>query len=123
VYGLSRKGHERLGEFPAVTADDCYIDRLFTASEKVTVECPPVTVRTPRTSRALLTTLKRVYRGNSELRDMPGAHTGQTLRELTASVKGPASAFDALVYAGFALAGRLLPRSRPDWERDESSRA
>ena len=123
VYGLSRKGHERLGEFPPVTADDCFIDRMFDSSEKATIACPPVTVRTPRTGRALLSTLKRVYRGNGELRDIPGAHAGRTAHQLALSVKGPGSAVDAAVYAAFALAGRAARRRRsPAWERDDSSR-
>ncbi|MCU1566020.1 MAG: WecB/TagA/CpsF family glycosyltransferase [Pseudarthrobacter sp.] len=123
VYGLSRKGHERLGEFPPVTADDCYIDRLFDSSEKATIACQPVTVRTPRTGRALLSTLKRVYRGNCELRDVPGAHAGRTVWQLARSIKGPGSAMDAAVYAVFAFAGRAARRRRsPAWERDDSSR-
>ena len=123
IYGLSRKGHERLGEFPPVTADDCYIDRLFDASEKATVACQPVTVRTPRTGTALLSTLKRVYRGNCELRDVPGGHAGRTAWQLAHSIKGPGSAVDAAVYAFFALAGRAARRRKSSaWERDDSSR-
>lgn len=123
VYGLNRAGHERLGSFPSVVADDCYIDRLFTAEEKVVVDCAPVTVRTPRTARALLQTLNRVYRGNSELQEMPGKDTGRTLHQLVLSIQGPPSALDAIVYGSFALAGRLAPGSKKrSWERDESSR-
>ena len=123
VYGLSRKGHERLGEFPPVTADDCYIDRLFDASEKATIACEPVTVRTPRTGRALLSILRRVYRGNCELRDVPGAHAGRTVWQLAHSIKGPGTAMDAAVYAAYALAGRAARRRKnPVWERDDSSR-
>jgi hypothetical protein len=122
VYGLSLEGHQRLGEFPAVTNDDCFIDRLFESPEKATLGCLPVTVRTPRSATALLSTLKRVYRGNLELRGVPGVRTGRTVRELAASIRGPLSALDALVYGGFALAGRLAPRPVLAWERDESSR-
>ncbi|NUT70603.1 WecB/TagA/CpsF family glycosyltransferase [Pseudarthrobacter sp. C4D7] len=124
VYGLNEEGHERLGAFPPVTADDCYIDQLFSTSEKLVVECVPVIVRTPRSTQLLLSTLRRVYRGNSELRSMGGARTGRTLRELFAAVEGPATALDALVYAAFAVAGRVARKRRPGsaWERDESSR-
>lgn len=123
VYGMSRKGHDRLSEFPAVTADDCYVDRLFDGTEKTVLDCPPVTVRTPRTTPALLANLRRVNKGNAELRAMPGARTGRTVRELALSARGPGSAFDAVVYAAFALGGR---RARPRgvaWERDDSSRS
>jgi len=124
VYGLNEEGHQRLGRFPALTADDCYIDRLFTEAEKAIVECTPVTVRTPRSAGVLLSTLRRVYRGNSEVQWMEGGYTGRTIRELAASIKGPASAADAVVYAAFAAAGRFSLRGRPGraWERDESSR-
>ncbi|MGN7201876.1 WecB/TagA/CpsF family glycosyltransferase [Arthrobacter sp. SAFR-044] len=123
VYGLSCRGHERLAEFPPVTADDCYVDRLFAASEKATIAGQPVIVRTPRTAGALLSTLKRVYRGNSQLRDIPGAHAGRTAGQLAQTIKGPSSAMDAIVYAAFALAGRAARRRKsPAWERDESSR-
>jgi glycosyltransferase involved in cell wall biosynthesis len=123
TYGLNLEGHKRLGEFPAITADDCYIDRLYALSEKVTLECEPVTVRTPRTTNALVSTLRRVYRGNSELRYVPGSHTGRTMRELAKSIHGPASAFDAVVYSAFAAAGRLYVRGHVSWERDNSTRA
>ncbi|SEQ51159.1 glycosyltransferase family 2 protein [Arthrobacter sp. OV608] len=121
VYGLSRTGHQRLGKFPDVSGDDCLVDRLFEGKERAVVDCLPVTVRTPRSSKALLMTLKRVYRGNSELGELPGS-TQRTVTELAASVHSPASALDALVYTGFALAGRLAPRPVRAWERDESSR-
>lgn len=123
VYGLSRAGHDRLGEFPAVTADDCYVDRLYGEGEKVTLDCAPVIVRTPRSAKALLAILKRVYRGNAELSSLAGSHTGRTVRELAGSVRGPLSAVDAAVYAAFAVTGRVARRRRPSgWERDDSSR-
>lgn len=122
IYGLSHKGHQRLERFPMVTADDCFIDRLFGADEKSIVACRPVIVRTPRSAKALLSTLKRIYRGNSELTEGRAAGSGHTARQLAASVRGPASASDALVYGVFALAGRLASGPRREWERDESSR-
>ncbi|ADX75039.1 exopolysaccharide biosynthesis protein, WecB/TagA/CpsF family [Pseudarthrobacter phenanthrenivorans Sphe3] len=122
VYGLNRRGHERFGEFPPVIADDCYIDRLFDSSEKTVLPCPPVIIRTPRSTRALIAVLRRVYRGNSELRAMPGAATGRTVRQLLGSAKTPGSVFDAAVYAAFALLGRQARPGGTAWERDDSSR-
>ncbi|WP_259460348.1 WecB/TagA/CpsF family glycosyltransferase [Pseudarthrobacter phenanthrenivorans] len=127
IYGLSEPGHARLGKFPPVTADDCYIDRLFSGEEKTVVRCRPVTVRTPRTARALVTTLRRIYRGNAELRALPGSHTGRSARELAMSVRGLLTALDAGVYAAFAVAGRRGGQAPAStgfrWERDESSRS
>ena len=127
VYGVSEKGHIAMGQFPQVTNDDCFIDRFFRTEEKAVLRCPPVTVRTPRTTGALITTLRRIYRGNEELQDLPGSHTVRTARELIASIHGPLSALDAAVYCAFAVAGRRVSRRSgfsgfAVWERDESSR-
>lgn len=126
AYALSYSGHERMGVFPALTGDDYYVDRLFSAQEKAVLPTEPVVVRTPRTCAALLSVLRRTYRGNAQQdRLAGGASTGRTLRELLASVRGPLSVFDAAVYVVFAGAGRRRPLSRkmvPAWERDDSSR-
>ncbi|ACL41860.1 glycosyl transferase, WecB/TagA/CpsF family [Pseudarthrobacter chlorophenolicus A6] len=127
VYAISRKGKARLPEFPSVAADDCLVDRLYSDKEKAVVQCAPATVRTPRTTGSLLKTLGRNYRSNVILRDVPGSHTMQTLRDLVGSVSGPRSAVEAGVYAAFALAGRLHARrwvglESAAWESDESSR-
>jgi exopolysaccharide biosynthesis WecB/TagA/CpsF family protein len=135
AYALNAKGHERLGEFPALTGDDYYVDGLFQAGEKRVLATDPVVVRTPRSSRALLAILRRNYRGNRQQRASQDRGSGasgsasstrQTLRELAVSIRGPVSAFDAFVYAVFAVVGRygaVFPGGKSDgWERDESSR-
>ncbi|AFR29218.1 MULTISPECIES: glycosyltransferase [Micrococcaceae] len=127
AYALSYSGHERLGTFPALTGDDYYVDRLFSDEEKAVLPTEPVVVRTPRTCTALLSVLRRTYRGNGEQdRVSGGASAARTLRELLASVRGPLTAFDAAVYVVFAGAGRRRPlfsrKVVPAWERDESSR-
>ena len=125
VYGLSERGHDVLGEFPAVTGDDYYIDRLYRADEKRVLDCDPVLVRTPRSTKALVGTLRRVYRGNSEQAGAGPSGARDTMKGLLRSIRGPISAADALVYTCFALAGRGEPRSSRAvrWHRDESSRA
>lgn len=127
AYALSYSGHERLGTFPALTGDDYYVDRLFSAREKAVLPTEPVVVRTPRTCAALLSVLRRTYRGNAQQDRMSGgASAVRTIRELIASVRGPLSAFDAAVYVVFAGAGRRRPLSSGNmvtaWERDETSR-
>jgi glycosyltransferase involved in cell wall biosynthesis len=125
IYGLSEKGHDILGEFPPVTNDDYYIDRLYADGEKRIIECDPVLVRTPRSAKDLLATLRRVYRGNSAQDGPSRTGASDTLKGLLFSLRGPVSAADALVYILFAVAGRWESRSTPAvrWERDESSRA
>lgn len=127
AYGLSFTGHERLGSFPPLTGDDYYVDRLFSAHEKAVLATVPVVVRTPRTCKALMSVLRRTYRGNAE-QDLVsgGASTARTVRQLLASVRGPLSVFDAAVYVVFAGAGRRRalfgPQTLPGWERDDTSR-
>ncbi|MEQ4565690.1 WecB/TagA/CpsF family glycosyltransferase [Paenarthrobacter sp. CAP02] len=127
AYALSRAGHDRLGEFPSLTGDDYYVDRLFSGSEKAVVATVPVVVRTPRTAASLLAVLRRTYRGNAQQDErFAGQSASRTLRELLSSVRGPLTAVDAAVYAAFAVAGRRRPlggrRPATAWERDESSR-
>jgi hypothetical protein len=121
VYGLSKEGHARMGQFPMVTADDYFIDGLFDPSEKRVLTTDPVLVRTPLRAKSLLATLSRVYRG---VKEQPGqaSTTHTTSKQLLASVRGPQTAFDACVYGSFAAAGRLRRTKSLSWERDESSR-
>ncbi|GAB2457984.1 GT2 family glycosyltransferase [Conyzicola lurida] len=122
AYALGRRGHERLGEFPELTADDLVVDALFGAHEKRVVETEPVRVRTPRRLDGLLAILRRQRRGNRET--TAPSTTRSTLRELAASVRGPLSAVDAAAYAALTLAGRTARSgSAAAWDRDESSRA
>lgn len=122
AYALSQAGRSRFDEFPALTADDYFVDGVFDFREKAVLMTEPVTVRTPRTPAALLTTLRRVYRGNAE-QDDGGGTAKATLGELLRSIRGPSSAIDAVVYAGFSLAGRRnRTATSAVWERDESSR-
>ena len=122
VFALTRSGHERFDSFPGITADDLFVDGLFTTAEKSIVDAQPAVVRTPLRSGALLRILRRGQRGSREL----GVDSGRsTLRELFATVHGPASAYDATVYAAFAVTARVLPARRGSatvWERDESTR-
>lgn len=124
AYALSAAGHERFAEFPAVTGDDEFVDSLFAPHEKTIVDTDPVVIRTPRTARALHTTLRRVYRGNDELRaSAENQHQGPGAAGLLRSIAGPLSAADALAYAGVALAARWRAKGQPEgWERDETSR-
>ncbi|MFJ4169519.1 WecB/TagA/CpsF family glycosyltransferase [Paenarthrobacter sp. NPDC089714] len=127
AYALSEAGHARLGTFPPLSGDDYYVDRLFTAEEKAVLDTEPVVVRTPRSPSALMAVLRRTSRGNAQQDAVSGdASASRTLRQLVESVRGPLTAFDALVYAAFAGAGRrrALRPGTPAlaWERDNSSR-
>ena len=123
VYAMNEEGHERLGTFAAQTADDLLVERAFGPAEKRIVDTEPARVRTARSLTGLLAILSRQHRGNREAK---GKSTGgSTSRTLIATVRGPLSLADALVYAALAVVGRHLARARAGrsgWERDDSSR-
>ena len=126
AYAVNEAGHDRFGRFPAVTADDSYVDSLFGPDEKTVVpDGSPVRVYTPRSVWGLIAVLARQYRGVTEL-DTASTTTG-SIRALILSVRGPASAADALCYGLLTAGGRLKchrsrQQGRPGWERDLSSR-
>jgi glycosyltransferase involved in cell wall biosynthesis len=130
AYGLSAKGHERLGAFPAVTADDFYVDTLFNADEKAVVSTDPVVVKMPADAKNLLATLRRNRRASAELladRRGVGARMHNTSLDTAVtvlrSIRGPRSAADAAVFLGMKMAARFRYRKSQVWERDESSRS
>lgn len=125
AYALSTAGHERFTSFPSATADDAYVDSLFTAGEKAILATTPVIVRTPASTRELLTTLRRIYRGKHELQTGQSDSTG--LGNLLRSVNGLLPALDAGVYGSLAVLGKLQQgnslTTAGGWDRDESRRA
>ncbi|MFT3877028.1 MAG: glycosyltransferase family 2 protein [Propioniciclava sp.] len=120
AYALSRQGRERFGAFPKVTGDDLFVDQQFSSDEKRIIQTDAVVVRVPRTSSNLMNILRRQKRGGAEL---GVSSAGSTVRDLLRTVSGPVSAFDAAVYAAFAMWSRRSARaSSGAWERDSSSR-
>jgi CelD/BcsL family acetyltransferase involved in cellulose biosynthesis/glycosyltransferase involved in cell wall biosynthesis len=130
AYGLSAKGHQRIGAFPMVTGDDLYVDTQFDAAEKVVVATEPSVVRTPSDVKSLLAILRRGHRGNAELsargEESEGRKRNRSLETAVAvvrTIRGPQSAVDAAVYLGIASAKRRSFRKVQVWERDETSRS
>lgn len=129
AYALSERGHDRLGSFPNIIADDLYVDQLFDRSEIAFVSSPPVEVTTPKTLEGLQAILSRTYRGQAQLASNHkngldhGGGTARTVRELIRTIRGPKSLLDAGIYAALVVQGRLRARgAQVTWERDESSR-
>jgi hypothetical protein len=129
AYGLSVKGHQRLGVFPMITADDGYVDTRFDADEKAVVATEPAVVTTPADTKSLLAILRRSHRGNAEL-SARGRNSERPVRStapdtavaVVRTIRGPTSAVDALVFLGMALAKRR-GFHKAAWERDETSRS
>jgi hypothetical protein len=60
VYGLSQEGRQRFAQFPNLTADDLFVDRLFEPSEKAVLDVEPVEICPPRSPSDQLAVLHRV---------------------------------------------------------------
>ena len=117
AYAVSKAGHDRLGRFPDVTADDMFVDSLFAPEEIAIVDTEPVRVRTPRDVPSLMAILRRTYSGNAEIastyRDHPPRRrrtTTSTARGLIAATAGPV--VDSVVYLGLVSAGRIRAPGR-----------
>lgn len=124
VYALSGEGHERIGRFPSITGDDLWVDRAFASHEKAVIDTDAVIVRAPRSVRALRAITRRNVTGSLEA-GPNGTSSGtaeSTVRELAKSVRGPLSAWDALVYASVAGSARIGSGRSGGWERDDTSR-
>jgi glycosyltransferase involved in cell wall biosynthesis len=132
VYGLSESARRRFGTFPAVVADDLFVQRLFTEDERRTVDAT-FTVLAPRTLSSLLSVRTRVARGNGELGERAAelgieqrSTTVGTARALVREVRrSPLLLPCALVYitvTGIARARARRAGVGSTWERDDSSR-
>jgi glycosyltransferase involved in cell wall biosynthesis len=134
-YGLSEAGRLRVGRFPDITADDLYVDRLFTSSERMVVDHEVFQVEVPRTLAALFAVRVRTVRGSRDLarERVSNPHavsqsTTGTARALATLVRSkPVLLPAAMVYAGVMVAARvrlayLDHRGSSSWERDGSTR-
>ena len=130
VYGLSRAGRARFAAFPDVTADDLYVQRLFSPADRAVV-AGSFTITAPRHLAALVAVRTRIARGNTELR---AAHTGlgastsgATARALVSmALRRPWTVPDIAVYAAVTVLARARASARRGvaqrWERDATSR-
>lgn len=131
MIALSAEGRARFAEFPALIADDLFLDAQFSPAEKAEVPGAVVTVETPRTTRDLLRRLVRVRRGNAELRGA-SASTGVGVRPsdrtawLREVAREPRLYPAAIPYVAITLLAAVLARrtARPGtaWGRDDSTR-
>lgn len=131
VYGLSRAGRDRFGDFPDVAGDDLFVQRLFAPSERL-ITPGEFHVRVPRDLGNLVKVRTRVARGTAELAAAALAEEGdfsrtrgRTARALARLVRTePHLAPAAAVYVAVGLAAHARAR-RPDtatWQRDDSTR-
>lgn len=135
VIALSAEGRARFDQFPDATADDLFLDSLFTAAEKREVGSVTARVVVPRHTSDLLRRLARVRRGNARLRAARGADSDSQgkvrgaartswLRDV--ALRNPSLAPAAACYVAITITAAILAKlpQKPGagWGRDESSR-
>ncbi|GIT79638.1 hypothetical protein LLS1_13070 [Leifsonia sp. LS1] len=123
-YAVSQTGHARFDRFPDIVNDDSWIHNLFTDDEKAVLDTPPMLVRVPRTTTALLAVITRHRRGQLDLGVSLGEQSSQRARAILRSAKGPRSAVDAFCYAALTQISRMRSRraDATQWSRDPSTR-
>ncbi|TFD84569.1 glycosyltransferase family 2 protein [Cryobacterium lactosi] len=134
MIALSEPGRARFDEFPAMIADDLFLDSQFTDEEKTEVSTVEVVVAVPFTTRDLVRRLVRVRRGNAQMRAagtagqlgvrVRSADRWAWLRDVV--LPNPRLLPSALPYVLITLLAGLLARRRvgqgEGWGRDESTR-
>ncbi|KAA9106491.1 glycosyltransferase family 2 protein [Microbacterium rhizomatis] len=130
---LSAEGRSRFGAFPAMVADDLFLDSQFDESEKAQVDDVTVVVEAPYTTRELLNRLVRVRRGNAQMRAAAAAgeidldvRPADRRAWLRVALPHPKLWAAAVAYATITLvASRRARRAgtgQAAWGRDESTR-
>jgi glycosyltransferase involved in cell wall biosynthesis len=133
VYMLSAEGRARFGDFPAVIADDLYVQRLFRADERLTPDDLHFSVRAPGNLRALVKRNTRIAAGNLELAEVfpeltppsPGAGASSLVTRVW---RRPGLWVGFAVYTAVYVLARRRARALRNgqhqiaWSRDETSR-
>lgn len=126
VYALSEQGRARFAQFPALTADDQFVQQLFDLPERRALSDAHFVVHPPRSLRGLVNMRARAYRGNRELAgsglaSAPAPPNG--LRTVASMARDPKKVPAVAVYVGVNLVAKALARRRGTrWERDDSAR-
>ncbi|MET0714119.1 MAG: glycosyltransferase [Mycetocola sp.] len=134
MIALSEQGRARFDTFPAMIADDLFIDSLFSDAEKAVASGVEVVVEVPFTTRDLVRRLVRVRRGNEEMRAaaasglidaaVRSADRWAWLRDVV--LPNPRLAAAAVPYVAITVTAGLLARRRArtddEWGRDDSTR-
>jgi glycosyltransferase involved in cell wall biosynthesis len=124
-YAVSEAGHARFERFPDIVNDDSWIHNLFTDDEKLVLDTPPMLVRVPRTTKALLAVITRHRRGQLDLGVQLGEQSSQRARAILHSVTGIRTGVDAFCYAALTQISRMRSHraDAAQWSRDASTRA
>jgi glycosyltransferase involved in cell wall biosynthesis len=132
IYGLSKAGRERFGEFPDLIADDGYVRALFREHERGCVEDAFTIIKAPANLFWLIKIKTRSRLGGMELRQKyPGLLANEEKNysgALWGVVKDPRKWIKFAVYVYVNSVSRVLAWKRfakldgYQWEKDISSR-
>lgn len=134
MIALSEHGRGRFGSFPAIVADDLFLDSCFSPQEKLQDDDVEVVVAAPLRTADLIRRLIRVRRGNRELRSAAGVEGTQSVVRPSARwswlrdvvLPHPRLAFCAIPYVVITLVASVGARRRvrgpASWGRDDSTR-
>lgn len=133
VYGLSKEGRGRFGEFPDIIADDGFVRSRFGLAERAAVAGALVTVVAPRTLGDLIRVKTRSRLGRYELSkrypEEPGAGDPRHAPSIVSSLPwDPALPWRLTVYLWVNVLVRIRARCRfhtgvvTSWDRDEAAR-
>lgn len=130
---LSADGRARFGVFPAMIADDLYVDSRLTDDERAEAPDVEIVVEAPRTTRSLLRRLVRVRRGNAQMRaaaargeldaKVRGSDKLSWLRDVVAP--NPRLLPAGVVYCAITVLASVQARRTPTqdaWAQDRSTR-
>ena len=129
LYALNAAGRARFDQFPALTADDLFVQRCFDRDEVRVVDDATFDVETPRSWRSLLNVRTRIAFGNRQLaaagEERFSRSTTSTTIALLKLVRDEPTLLPAcVVYVATTVLSRVLARRRAasTWQRDDSSR-
>ncbi len=126
---VTAAGRARFTRWPAMIADDYFLDGQFDDVEKTRVASAPVVVVAPRTLRECVSRRARVTEGNARIlgAGLRGPHRQAGLGSMAAAVRArPVLAVHVPAHLGITLAARGLVRWRrwrgtaAVWYRDDS---
>jgi glycosyltransferase involved in cell wall biosynthesis len=130
VYAVSRSGRARFAQFPALTADDLFVQRHFGPDERRVLPDVTFTVHPPRSTASLVRVRTRAAQGAAELAAARAgdaafaSSAGDSVGALSRLVRQqPSLAPAAGAYIGITLLARARARtSGGRWERDDTTR-
>ncbi len=124
---ISRAATDRIGELPAIVADDSYLWRSIPEKRTVVVDSVRFRVRVPRTLGALVRVRSRIHRGNRQLDRLVERRAQEQVTPkldfLRRVLARPSlwCAFGCFVMVGCVARARSRVTG-PVWERDSGSR-